>query len=191
MAMWPRYGIGTAEQRRRILDRLPEVAMNEFGVNVFPYREETNHFCNAAWVVWTSGMAAAAGREGRLDLLMSLVAQQVRNSVMTKTFYEVIDYRTGKAWRWPGQLWHVAGFISYFLFGVLGIEYDERGMSFAPAVPKTLRDLRLDNLRYREAVLDIAVHGFGTKFRMTCDGEQVDGLIPASLTGKHLIEFWS
>ncbi|AZN42964.1 alpha-L-rhamnosidase-related protein [Paenibacillus albus] len=190
MAMWPRYGIATPEQRQRILDRLPEVAMNEFGVNVFPYREETNHFAGAAWVVWTSGMAAAAGREGRTDLLMTLIAQQVRNSVMTKTFYEVIDYQTGKAWRWPGQLWHAAGFISYFYFGVLGMEYNERGMTITPAVPETLRDLRLDNLRYREAVLDIAVHGFGTKFRMTSDGEPFD-VIPASLKGKHLIELWS
>ncbi|MBP3964751.1 GH32 C-terminal domain-containing protein [Paenibacillus lignilyticus] len=190
IAMWPRYGVASREQRRSMLSRLPEVAMNEFGVNVFPYRPETNHFCNAAWVVWTSGMAAAAGREGRLDLLTTLIAQQVRNSVMNKTFYEVIDYQTGKAWRWPGQLWHAAGFISYFLLGVLGMEYDEQGVAFAPAVPEMLRDLRLENLRYRKAVFDIAVHGWGTKFAMHCDGQAIQH-IPAGLTGKHYLEFWA
>ncbi|WP_054025269.1 GH32 C-terminal domain-containing protein [Bacillus sp. FJAT-28004] len=190
IAMWPRYGVATPEQRRSILNRLPEVAMNEFGVNVFPYRQESNHFCNSAWVVWTSGMAAAAGREGRLDLLMTFIAQQTRNSVMNKTFYEAIDYQTGRAWRWPGQLWHAAGFISYFHLGVLGMEYDEQGLTFAPAVPETLRDLRVENLRYRMAIFDIIVHGWGTEFVMKCDGNQVDQL-PAEINGKHLIEFWA
>ncbi|SDX61349.1 Glycosyl hydrolases family 32 N-terminal domain-containing protein [Paenibacillus sp. CF384] len=190
IAMWPRYGVASEEQRRSMLSRLPEVAMNEFGVNVFPYRPETNHFCNAAWVVWTSGMAAAAGREGRLDLLTTLIAQQVRNSVMNKTFYEVIDYQTGKAWRWPGQLWHAAGFISYFLLGVLGMEYDEQGASFAPAVPEMLRDLKVENLRYRKAVFDIVVHGWGTNFAMHCDGQAIKH-IPADLAGKHYLEFWA
>jgi hypothetical protein len=162
--------------------------MNEFGVNVFPYRPETNHFCNSAWVVWTSGMAAAAGREGRLDLLMTFIAQQTRNGVMNKTFYEAIDYRTGKAWRWPGQLWHAAGFISYFYLGVLGLEYGEQGVTFAPAVPETLRDLRVERLRYRQAEFDIVIHGWGTEFEMTCDGNSASR-IPADMEGKHVIEF--
>lgn len=186
-AMWPRFGVATREQRRSMLERLPEVAMNEFGVNVFPYRPESNHFCNSAWVVWTSGMAAAAGREGRLDLLMAFIAQQTRNGVMNKTFYEAIDYRTGRAWRWPGQLWHAAGFLSYFYLGVLGMEYDERGLAFAPAVPEALRDLRVERLRYRKAVFDIVVHGWGTAFAMTCDGVAASR-IPADTEGYHLIE---
>ncbi|WP_219835718.1 GH32 C-terminal domain-containing protein [Paenibacillus sp. R14(2021)] len=190
MAMWPRYGIATKAQRKSILDRLPEVAMNEFGVNVFPYRQETNHFCNSAWVVWTSGMAAAAGREGRLDLLTTFIAQQVRNGVMNKTFYEVIDFETGKAWRWPGQLWHAAGFISYFYLGVLGMEYEEQGLIFAPAVPEMLRDLHVENLRYRAAQLEIVVHGWGTAFIMKCNGETVTHM-PADISGKHMIEFWA
>ena len=138
IAVWSRFGIATREQRRRVLDRLPEVAMNEFGVSVFPYREETNHFYNATWVAWTAGMSAAAGREGRLDLLTRMIAQQVRNGVMNKTFYEVIDYHTVRAWRWPGQLWHAMAFVSYFFLGILGIEYDECGLTFHPALPESL-----------------------------------------------------
>ncbi|MFC5649448.1 hypothetical protein ACFPYJ_09945 [Paenibacillus solisilvae] len=109
---------------------------------------------------------------------------------MNKTFYEVIDYQTGKARRWPGQLWHAAGFISYFYLGVLGMEYEEQGLNFAPAVPETLRDLRVENLRYRMAIMDIVVHGWGTAFVMICDGKIVKQ-IPADMKGKHVLEFWA
>lgn len=187
MAVWPRYGIANKEQRAKILDKLPEVAMNEFGVNVFPYREEVNHFCNAAWVVWTAGMAAAAGRERNLDLLMRLIAQQVRNCVMNKTFYEVIDYKTGRAWRWPGQLWQAAGFISYFYFGVLGLEYGECGLTLTPAVPKLFSNLRIESFRYRKATLDFIVHGWGTQGTVKLDGTAID-CIPADIEGKHTVE---
>jgi hypothetical protein len=187
IALWPRFGIASRAQRSKILDRLPEVAMNEFGVNVFPYRNETNHFCNAAWVAWTAGIAAAAGREGKLDLLMQLIAQQVRNSVMNKTFFEAIDYQTGRAWRWPGQLWHATGFISYFYLGILGMEYDEQGLTLKPAIPEQLANLQVANFRYRNCVLDISATGWGSACLMKLDGDEVE-LIPTHLEGRHKIE---
>lgn len=187
MAIWPRYGVADRKQRASILKRLPEAAMNEFGVNVFPYRKETNHFCNAAWVVWTAGMAAAAGRQGNTDLLLKLIAQQVRNCVINKTFYEVIDYNTGRAWRWPGQLWHAAGFLSYFYLGVLGMEYDEKGLNLTPAIPEILFRLRIENFRYRKSSLDFVVQGWGTRCIMRLDGKVVD-YIPAHIDGKHIVE---
>lgn len=187
LAIWPRFHIASPEQRRRVLDRLPQVAMNEFGVNVFPYRKETNHFCNAGWVVWTAGMAAAASREGRLDLLEAMIGQQVRNAVTMKTFYEVIDYKSGRAWRWPGQLWQAAGFLSYFYLGVLGMEYDERGLTLHPAVPRSLADLEISNFHYRKAALDIKVKGWGTRGSVFLDGKPVQ-ILPASLEGRHRVE---
>lgn len=189
MALWPRYGIASGEQRARVLERLAGAAMNEFGVNVFPYRRETNHFCNAAWVVWTAGMAAAAGREGMLDLLLRLIVQQVRNCLMNKTFYEVIDFHTGRAWRWPGQLWHAAGFLSYFYLGVLGLEYDERGLYFSPAVPELLSGVRIENFSYRKASLNIVVHGWGTHYALMLDGTATDH-ISAHIEGSHLVELF-
>lgn len=189
MAVWPKYGITDGTQRKKILSKLTEVAMNEFGVNVFPYRKESNHFCNAAWVSWTAGIAAAAGREGNLALLMQLISQQVRNCVMNKTFYEVIDYKTGRAWRWPGQLWHAAGFLSYFYLGVMGLEYDERGLHFRPAVPEPLSGLKIENFRYRKATLDVITHGWGTNSMVKLDGIIAD-CIPAQLEGRHTVELF-
>jgi hypothetical protein len=187
MAIWPRFNIASPAQRRKVLDNLPNIAMNEFGVNVFPYRNETNHFCNAAWVAWTAGMAAAAGREGRLDILQQLIGQQVRNAVMNKTFFEVIDYKSGRAWRWPGQLWQATGFLSYFYFGVLGMEYNIDGLTLYPAVPESLANIEISNFRYRESILNIVVKGWGTNGVVNLDGVRVTK-IPTDLQGNHLIE---
>ena len=187
LAIWPRFNIADSEQRRKVLDNLPKVAMNEFGVNVFPYRTETNHFCNAAWVAWTVGMAAAAGREGRLDILQQLIGQQVRNAVMNKTFFEVIDYKTGRAWRWPGQLWQATSFLSYFYFGVLGMEYTLDGLTFFPAVHETLANMEISNFRYRAATLNIVVKGWGTSGYVKLDGNRI-AKIPTDLQGTHLVE---
>jgi hypothetical protein len=187
MAIWPRFDIASPAQRRSVLDKLPQVALNEFGVNVFPYREETNHFCNAAWVAWSAGMAAAAGREGRLDLLQQLIGQQVRNAVMNKTFFEVIDFKSGRAWRWPGQLWQATGFLSYFYLGVLGIEYNKDGLTFHPAVPEKLADMEVSNFRYRNATFEIRVKGWGTSGYLTLDGVRIDA-VPTNLEGTHTLE---
>ncbi len=181
-AVWPKFGIGEKEQTARVFDNLPRVAMNEFGVNVFPYRKEVNHFCNAAWAAWTAGMAAAAAGAGRPDILKTFIAQQTRNALLNKTFYEVVDYQSGKAWRWPGQLWHAAAFISYFLFGVLGIRYGEEGLTLTPCVPEELADMSVYNVKYRGMELDFTIVGSGTKWRMFVNGEEAEG-IPASAQG--------
>ena len=103
-----------------------------------------------------------------------------------KTFYEVTDAATGDSWRWPGQLWHAAGFASLVLFGVLGITYDLRGMRFTPAVASVFEGARLEGLRYRDAVLDIEVRGHGSRCEVTLDGHPVDR-IPPDTTGRHAV----
>lgn len=187
LAIWPRFDVASAAQRRRVLDRLPDVAMNEFGVDVFPYRPETNHFCGAGWVVWTTGIAAAANREGRLDLLQHLIGQQVRNALMNKTFYEAIDCASGRAWRWPGQLWQAAGFLSYFHSGLLGMEFAQRGLTFHAAIPEPLANMRLSNVPYRQAKLDVTVKGWGTAGETYLDGTKVE-VVPPNLIGPHTVE---
>ena len=182
-----RFGIASPEQVRSMLKKLPEKAMNEFGVNVFPYRKETDHFRNAAWIAWTVGMAEAAGREGRLDLLHQFIAQHTRHAVLMKTFYEVVDYRSGRVWRWPGQLWAATGFLSYFYHGVLGIEYDLNGMTLRPAVPKALADMKVTNLKFRNATYNITVKGWGADGKVLLDGKEVDR-IPGDLKGAHQID---
>jgi hypothetical protein len=185
-ALWGFLGADAEPRTAEVLRRLREVAMSEFGVVLFPYKDRGNHFTGSVWYCWQAGIARAAARAGDAELVHRLVAQQVRTVVRNKTFYEVTDAVSGESWRWPGQLWHAAGFASLILFGVLGIRYDLDGMTFTPAVAPAFAGTRLDGLRYRDAILDIEVRGHGTHSTITLDGEPVERIAPDT-TGRHAV----
>lgn len=185
--LWPRFNIATGEQRRRILKKLPQTAMNDYGICLFPYRKEKNHLCNSIWYVWQAGFAAAASVEKDSRLLEMLLWQQVRSCVLNKEFYEVIDYGTGLAWRWPGQLWHAAGFLATVLGGAAGISYDEDGMRLSPCMPGSIKELEILNLPFRKAVYDIHIQGGEGIKAVYLDG-QLCTKIPLDLEGRHILE---
>ena len=186
-AIWPGFGISTAEQRNRIFEDMPKRVMGEFGMDLFPDREQTNHYCHSVWEVYKAGFAAAAAERGDSEFLLRFVSQQLRNCIMNKTFHEVIDHSSGKCWRWPGQLWQAAGYLSCLIYGFLGLSYDEKGMRIHPAIPDCMNGISLKGLRYRKALLDIEVHGNGAAFIMMIDGECAE-IIPTDITGSHQIQ---
>lgn len=185
--LWPRFGIASGEQRRRILKELPGIALNEYGISLFPFRKEKNHLCSSIWYVWQAGFAAAASREKDSGLLELLLWQQVRSCVVNKEFYEVVDYETGLAWRWPGQLWHAAGFLSTVLGGAAGISYDERGMKVSPCLPESIERLKISNLHFRDTVYEIKIQGGQGEKTLYLDGEMC-AEIPPGLIGRHILE---
>lgn len=185
-AVWPRFGIADDRQRRLSLESLKTKAMTEFGIDLFPYRKEKNHFCHASWGVWNAGFAAAACETGDSELLWKLLMQQVRNAIMNKTFYEVIDVTTGRAWRWPGQLWHAAGFVSCIYYGLLGIRYDEKGLVIRPIRQPYLKEITLKGLRFGKGTYDIWVNPRGN--RLYLDNQPVECILQ-NLTGFHRLEY--
>lgn len=170
--IWRKFHIASEKQRSSILERLEDTAMTAYGIKLFPYRKEKNHFCGSVWGVWQAGFASAASASGDVVLVKKLLAQQMRACLINKTFYEVIDADTGKAWRWPGQLWNSAGFISLIIYGVFGLEYTEAGMYFHPAVPEDLRNISLTGLPFWGMILNIRVCGWGACLNdMKLDGK--------------------
>lgn len=185
-AVWSRFGIASPEQKQEVLRRLRKEALGEYGIQLYPCKEKTNHFTGSVWGVWQAGFADAAAACGDTALLEQLIFGQVRCALLNKTFYEVIDAQSGLAWRWPGQLWHAAGFLSLLYYGVLGMRYDEEGLYFASAIPATLKNLRLEGLRYRSARLDVQTAGAGTGHTLLLDGQPA-GHIPPDLEGQHTV----
>lgn len=184
--LWNKFAIASAGQREEILRKMDNAAMCEYGVVLFPYRKEHNHFCGSVWGVWEAGIAAAASEAGSEDILYKLLFQQIRNCVMNKTFYEVIDACSGEAWRWPAQLWNAAGFISVIYYGILGINYDEAGMRINPLLRKEWKGTVLRHFRYGQAELEIITEGYGRLSEMLLDGVKSD-LIPKEIRGRHSI----
>lgn len=185
-AMWGFLGPDVEPLTSSVLERMGEIAMSEYGLVLYPYKEADNHFCQSVWYCWQAGVARAAARVGDVELVRRLVSQQVRTVVLNKTFYEVTDASTGASWRWPGQLWHAAGFASLVLYGLLGINYDQEGLTFRPAVCPEFDGLRLEGLRYRGALLDVEIRGNGRDCTVSLDGRLVDR-VPADVSGRHAI----
>ena len=185
-SVWGFLGIEAEPRIASVLRAAREVAMSDYGLVLFPYREPEDHFSGTVWYCWQAGFARAAARHGDAAFIHQLVGQQARAVVLNKTFYEVTEREGGASWRWPGQLWHAAGYVSLILLGVLGLSYDQDGLTFTPAVVPRFDGMRLLGFRYRNAILDIEVRGSGTRCSVALDGRPVQR-ISADTVGPHTV----
>ena len=74
---------------------------------------------------------------------------------------------------------------------IMGIKFVADGIEFTPCVPSCFDGKKtLTGLRYRNAVLNITVHGTGNDVeRLEIDGHAAEGnFLPANLTGTHQID---
>jgi len=190
LMVWPHWGYAPPERAQSVLNH-KGVAYTPYGFADLNYTsrdgDEGLHG-QERWIFTEVGEAAAMARAGRLDELRELLATVIRTAAMHKTFYEVVNWKTGRAWRYPGQLWHAMGYIAMIHFGVLGLDYDETGLRFPHAcVPEPLADLKVSRFHYRRASLTIQAQGWGLFAGLRLDGRPVD-LIPPDLVGDHLVE---
>lgn len=89
------------------------------------------------------------------------------------------------------MLWSLSGNLSIIHKVFFGIRFNEDGLSFQPFVPKLYAGARsLMNFKYRDAVLDISMEGFGNKIKsFMLNGKLIsNATIPATLSGKHAIK---
>jgi len=89
------------------------------------------------------------------------------------------------------QLWSVAGSLSTFYRVLTGMNYTEDQLEFKPLIPRKYKGKQsIKGLRYRKAVLDIDIYGFGDKISSySLDGEYYKyAIVPKDMKGKHKIE---
>lgn len=179
-----RFCVADRQQRQSTIRILKDRIITKYGIPLMPGHIEKNHLTQAAWPVYYTGFIQSASQEGDRKLVMRLIAQQVRNAVFQKTFYEVLDTQTGENWRWPGQTWHAAGYVSMLLCGVFGMDITEQGISFCPCIPDELQGIHIENLRYCGMILQVRTQGCGMGSRFLLDGKETDR-IRWDLTGRH------
>lgn len=188
------FDAADAGKQHMVISNTP---VNEFGIpciypqipDILPYHN------NAVWPFVETYWAMAAAKAGNEKSVMSAISAIYRPAALWLTNKENFvasdgDF-AGTQINSSNMLWSLSGNIALVYKVLFGIHYSENSLQFKPFVPKVLAGKRsLDHFRYREAMLNISMIGYGNRIKsITLDGKTITGaIIPADLTGKHSIK---
>lgn len=152
---------------------------------------------NAIWPFVQAYWNWAAAKTGLEKPLAHGLASIYRASALFLSNYENMvatsgDYK-GTEINSERMLWSMAGQLAMVYRVFLGMELHTDGLHFSPVVPKAYAGKRtLSGLKYRQAVVNVTVHGFGKKVKKAkLNGTWLDEVeIPAQATGKQQLEIW-
>lgn len=185
------FDIADADRKKEIVENTP---VNAFGIptiypqipNIPPYHN------NAVWPFVQSYWALAAAKAGNGESVMQSLAAIYRPAAMFLTnkenFVATNGDFLGTQINSSNMLWSLSGNISMVYKVIFGMNFNENSLDFKPFIPEQLKGVHsLSNFRYRDAVLDITVKGYGNKIRsVSLDGESIQtAAIPGNLKGKH------
>lgn len=149
---------------------------------------------NAVWPFVQSYWALAAAKAGNEAAVMASVAAIWRPAALFLTNKEnfVADNGdfAGTVINSSNMLWSLSGNLALVHKLLFGIQFRSSDLQLMPFVPRVLQGRRtLTNFRYRGAILDFEMQGFGDVIRsVTIDGKPLPGaLIPGNLKGKHTV----
>ena len=189
------YDVAEGERAATLSQSMP---IMEFGAPVFwPFVPDQGPYHNrAVWPFVQSYWVMASAKTGNEQGVLHGVSAVWRAAMMYATNKENFVANDGN-WRGThvnssNMLWSLSGSLGITFRTLLGINYDSPdALRFAPVVPKALKaDRTATGFRYRDAVLDITVRGYGDVIRsFKVDGQLMDEpVFPASMTGHHTIE---
>lgn len=162
--------------------------------------------CGTVWPHIQGFWGDAAAQCGRYDLLEHELTKLAEHAVRDSHFAEIYHPLTGEIYggrqeHWcdgfyirdwlseKRQTWSATAYLRLILMDIVGMRFDESGVTFAPAVVGDMEDVTLQFVPYRNMELDITIHGKGTQIKkFTVNGEQKDRpFIPADTTGKQAV----
>jgi len=154
-------------------------------------------------VVWplVNGMfACAAAQTGRADLYRDEVENAALLALASDhRFFEVYNattgvpdggWQTGSHWpSQPDQTWSATAYLRMIYSGLFGMRFEPKSLLFSPTLPTEWGAVRLTGVRYRSAVLAIALNGSGSRIaRFLYDGKPLARpAVPSTATGSHAI----
>lgn len=188
------FGVAGEEKARLILSSSP---VTEFGAScIYPQIPGIPPYHNnAIWPFVQSFWNLAAAKAGNEKALVHGLASVYRAGAFFLTNYENIvadtgDYN-GTEINSDRMLWSMAGNLAMVHRVFTGMNFEVDGIRFSPVIPEVFKGTRkLENFKYRKAILDITVKGFGRNTKsVTLDGTPLkDGFLPASISGRHSVE---
>ena len=149
---------------------------------------------NGIWPFVQSFWNLAAAKVGNEKALEHGLASIYRAAALFLSNYENFvaengDY-VGTEINSHRMLWSMAGNLAMVHRLFIGMHFEVDGIRFNPVIPESYKGKRtLSNFKYRNAVLDIEVDGFGNQIEsFLLDGQPVENaFFPAKLEGKHSV----
>jgi len=191
LSVW--FGVADAEQARTVVSKTPTVA---FGIPcIYPQIPGIPPYHNdAVWPFVQSYWALAAAQAGNEASLTASMAAVYRPAALFLTNKENFvagsgDF-AGTQINSSNMLWSLSGSLGLVYRILFGMHYETDRLVFKPFVPQAFAGRRsLTGFKYRRAVLDVEVQGFGNEIKtITLDGQPLAGAaVPASLVGHHQV----
>ena len=187
------FGIAEGERAQQVVSRTPTVS---FGVPcIYPQIPGIPPYHNdAVWPFVQSFWALAAAQAGNEASLTESMAAIYRPAALFLTNKENFvahngDY-AGTQINSSNMLWSLSGSLGLVYKVLFGMRYEGERLVFRPFVPQAFEgQRRLSGFKYRKAVLDVEMTGFGNQIAsITLDGEPLpDAAVSGGLTGRHKV----
>ncbi len=187
------WDIASPERQRRISESM---ISEPFGTPDFypQLRDQYPYHNDAMWpftqAYWMKAQAKVGNEEGVLHAISSIYRLAAMNLTNLENMVIYDGNDKGLAINSPRQLWSVAADLAIVPNIYFGVNYELDGIHFRPFVPKTLKANRtLRNFKYRKAVLNMSVTGFGNELQsFRIDGVECAPFLAADIEGEHTVE---
>ncbi|RZK24562.1 MAG: glycogen debranching protein [Hymenobacter sp.] len=191
LSVW--FGIADEARAQTVVSRTPTT---DFGIScIYPQIPGTPPYHNnAVWPFVQSYWALAAAKAGNEASLTESIAAIYRPAALFLTNKENFvagngDF-AGTQINSSNMLWSLSGSLGLVYKILFGMHYETDRLVLRPFVPQAFQGTRkLTNFKYRQAVLDMEMSGFGNVIQtITLDGQPLAGAaVPATLTGRHAL----
>lgn len=170
--------------------------ITDYGVTcIYPQIPEIPPYHNnAIWPFVQAYWNLAAAKTGNEKALLHGLSSIYRAGGLFLTNYENMVAESGD---FEGteinsdrMLWSMAGNLAMVNRVFMGLNFEKDGLRFSPTIPKAFGGKKsLTNFKYRNAILDIEVNGFGKHIKsIKLNGKELpNAFFPANLKGKHNI----
>ncbi|MFT3682447.1 MAG: hypothetical protein QM791_19485 [Ferruginibacter sp.] len=187
------FNIADEQKQQSLISKVPQT---DYGVScIYPQIPSIPPYHNnAVWPFVQSYWALAAAKTGNENAVMESIAAIYRPAALFLTNKEnfVADNGdfAGTVINSSNMLWSLSGNLAIVQKLIFGIEFLSDKLAFHPFVPKALAGKRsLTNFKYRNAVLDISMEGYGNTIQsFSIDGKLSPAFIPANLKDKHAVK---
>ena len=188
------FGIADDARAKELISNAPLTA---YGIScIYPQIPDIPPYHNnAIWPFVQTYWLWAAAKAGNETAVTESIMNIYRPAAMFLTNKENMvvdngDYN-GTQINSSIMLWSLSGNLSIVHKVLFGIHFEEDKLSFSPFIPTSLKGNRsLNNFKYRNAVLDIEMSGYGNKISsFSIDGNPSDNhFISAGIKGHHIIK---